>query len=94
MIQEQIDVSFLVLFLIHYYYNIILFLLQINCLTSRACSGGFNDPEELLPMCYKCSNYSTHLQGNQCPNCQQPYIYSFVSFGKFLLIFIYYVFIY
>ncbi|GAB0094617.1 Intraflagellar transport protein 122 homolog [Sergentomyia squamirostris] len=48
-------------------------------LTSRATST-FNDPEELLPMCYKCSNYSSHLQGNICPSCQQPYIFSFVSF--------------
>lgn len=31
-------------------------------------------------MCYKCSNYSSHLQGNKCPNCQQDYVFSFVSF--------------
>lgn len=35
-------------------------------------------------MCYKCSNYSSHLRGNQCPSCQQNYIFSFVSFGKSL----------
>lgn len=33
-------------------------------------------------MCYKCSNYNSHLRGNQCPSCQHPYIFSFVSFGK------------
>lgn len=31
-------------------------------------------------MCYKCSNYSSHLQGNKCTNCHQDYIYSYVSF--------------
>jgi intraflagellar transport protein 122 len=31
-------------------------------------------------MCYKCSIYSTHLNGNRCANCQQEYIFSFVSF--------------
>lgn len=49
-------------------------------MTSRASSTGFNDPEELLPMCYKCSNYSPHLQGNRCPNCRQEFIFSYVSF--------------
>lgn len=55
---------------------------QITFITSRACPGGFNDPEELLPMCYKCSNYSSHLRGNRCPTCQQDYVFSYVSFGK------------
>jgi intraflagellar transport protein 122 len=31
-------------------------------------------------MCYNCSIYSTHLNGNRCANCQQEYIFSFVSF--------------
>lgn len=32
---------------------------DINIMNSRgAAAGGFNDPEELLPMCYKCSNFS------------------------------------
>ena len=53
---------------------------DINYITSRSCPNGFNDPEELLPMCYKCSNYSPHLQGNQCPNCRQEYVFSCVSF--------------
>lgn len=54
---------------------------QINFITSRASPGGFNDPEELLPMCYKCSNYSSHLRGNRCPTCQEEFVFSFVSFG-------------
>lgn len=53
---------------------------DISYISSRACPGGFNDPEELLPMCYKCSNYSPHLHGNRCPNCQQEYVFSYVSF--------------
>ncbi|CAO1305157.1 unnamed protein product [Diamesa tonsa] len=53
---------------------------DINIMNSRATVGGFSDPEELLPMCYKCSNFSMHLQGNQCPNCQQDFIFSYVSF--------------
>lgn len=53
---------------------------DVNFMTSRASSTGFNDSEELLPMCYKCSNYSPHLQGNVCPNCRQEFVFSFVSF--------------
>lgn len=53
---------------------------DINIMNSRAAAGGFSDPEELLPMCYKCSNFSMHLSGNQCPNCQQEFIFSYVSF--------------
>lgn len=53
---------------------------DINIMNSRAAAGGFSDPEELLPMCYKCSNFSMHMSGNQCPNCQQDFIFSYVSF--------------
>lgn len=31
-------------------------------------------------MCYKCSNYSSQLNGNRCPSCEQNFIFSFVSF--------------
>ncbi|XP_037909163.1 intraflagellar transport protein 122 homolog isoform X2 [Hermetia illucens] len=54
--------------------------IDINYLNSKACKQGFNDPEELMPLCYKCSNYSTHMNGNSCPTCQQDYTFSFVSF--------------
>uniref|UniRef100_A0A1A9X527 Intraflagellar transport protein 122 homolog n=1 Tax=Glossina brevipalpis TaxID=37001 RepID=A0A1A9X527_9MUSC len=54
--------------------------IDINYLNSKACKSGFNDPEELLPLCYKCSNYSQHLNGNSCPTCKQDYIFSFISF--------------
>lgn len=53
-----------------------------NYLHSKACKSGFNDPEELLPLCYKCSNYSSHLNENSCPTCHQDFNFSFVSFGE------------
>lgn len=53
---------------------------DINIMNSRAASGGFQDPDDLLLMCYKCSNFSMHLSGNHCSNCQQEFIFSFVSF--------------
>ncbi|XP_053684288.1 intraflagellar transport protein 122 homolog [Sabethes cyaneus] len=53
---------------------------DISYITSRSCPGGFNDPEEFLPMCYRCSNYSPHIHGNRCPNCNQEYVFSYVSF--------------
>lgn len=31
-------------------------------------------------MCYKCSNYSSHMHGNKCPSCEQSFVFSFVSF--------------
>ncbi|XP_017129587.1 intraflagellar transport protein 122 homolog [Drosophila elegans] len=54
--------------------------IDLNFLNSKACKSGFNDPEEILPLCYKCSNYSQHLNSNCCPTCRQDYIFSFVSF--------------
>lgn len=87
-IQEQVDVSVI------YIENSVLlnsksvpidsyvfFIAQVNFISSKSCPGGFNDPEELLPLCYKCSNYSSHLRGNRCPSCQSDYMFSFVSFG-------------
>lgn len=79
-VQEQIDVRLH----IHNQSHFIIFVvyLQLNFLNSKACKSGFNDPEELLPLCYKCSNYSQHLNNNICPTCRQDYIFSFVSFGE------------
>ena len=36
-------------------------------------------------MCYRCSTTNPLLnnQGRICINCQQPFVHSFVSFGKF-----------
>ena len=42
-------------------------------------------------MCYRCSttNPLINSQGNCCVNCQQPFVYSFFSFGEFLVLNIY-----
>jgi len=42
----------------------------------------FNDKEDLLPVCYRCSatNPALNNQGNCCTNCHQPFVYSFVTF--------------
>ncbi|KAK3103245.1 hypothetical protein FSP39_017787 [Pinctada imbricata] len=45
-------------------------------------SKPFQDSEELLPMCYRCSTTNPLLNnnGNFCINCSQPFVHSFVSF--------------
>ncbi|KAI3385593.1 hypothetical protein SNEBB_004232 [Seison nebaliae] len=42
----------------------------------------FNDPEELEPFCYRCSqnNPLFNKNSNRCSNCQQPFILSIASF--------------
>ena len=42
----------------------------------------FQDKEELLPMCSKCSTTNPLLNqmGNQCINCQQPFVHSYYAF--------------
>lgn len=37
-------------------------------------------------MCYKCSNYSAHLNGNRCSSCEQNFTFSFVSFEMLPLV--------
>jgi intraflagellar transport protein 122 len=53
---------------------------DMSIINSRASLGGFSDPEELLQMCYKCSNFNMHMSGNKCSNCYQKFIFSYVSF--------------
>lgn len=45
-------------------------------------SKPFQDAEELLPMCYRCSTTNPLLNngGNFCINCRQTFVHSFVSF--------------
>ncbi|CAH1119744.1 unnamed protein product [Phaedon cochleariae] len=52
---------------------------EIAAVSSRA--KPYSDPEELLPMCYRCSTYNP-LSGdtNDCVNCGESFVYSFVSF--------------
>ncbi len=44
--------------------------------------------QDLLPMCYRCSNTNPLLNnaGNFCVNCKQPFEFSFVSFGERVLV--------
>ncbi|CAM1154605.1 IFT122 (predicted) [Pycnogonum litorale] len=53
---------------------------DLGSLTIR--SKPFNDNEELLPLCYRCSTTNPLLnsQGNCCVNCRQPFVFSFISF--------------
>ncbi|CAI9719013.1 transport 122 homolog isoform X1 [Octopus vulgaris] len=45
-------------------------------------SKSFHDMEDLQPMCYRCSTTNPILnpKGNQCVNCQQPFVHSFINF--------------
>jgi intraflagellar transport protein 122 len=53
---------------------------DVGSLTIRA--KPFHDADDLLPMCYRCSTTNPLLnsQGNQCVNCRQPFVFSFVAF--------------
>lgn len=53
---------------------------EVSTISSRA--RPFSDPEELLPMCYRCSTYNPLLtMSNKCIHCGQNFIHSYVSFG-------------
>lgn len=54
---------------------------QVEIATISVRARPFNDPEELLPMCYRCSTYnSLSAMSNSCTNCGQKFVYSFVTF--------------
>lgn len=58
--------------------------LEISNLNAQASS--YRDPEELLPLCYKCSTFNPLLPSNnqgQCVQCGLKFQYSFVMFGKY-----------
>ena len=50
----------------------------------------FKDKEEMQPLCYRCSTNSPLLtnQSNCCATCQNPFFYSFDTFGRVLFQFI------
>ncbi|KAG6796046.1 intraflagellar transport protein [Apis mellifera caucasica] len=55
--------------------------LEISNLNARASS--YKDPEELLPLCYKCSTFNPLLPSNnegKCVQCGLKFQYSFVMF--------------
>lgn len=57
---------------------------QVEISTILARARPYSDPEELLPMCYRCSTYNPlAANSNTCINCGQKFVYSYVSFGKF-----------
>lgn len=55
-------------------------IIEMGDLTIRA--KPFNDAEDLLPLCYRCSttNPLANPKGNQCVNCQQEFVYSIATF--------------
>lgn len=59
---------------------------DLGAITIR--SKPFTDSEDLLPLCYRCSTTNPLLnnRGNCCINCQQPFIYSFISFDVLPLV--------
>uniref|UniRef100_H3AZ66 Intraflagellar transport protein 122 homolog n=1 Tax=Latimeria chalumnae TaxID=7897 RepID=H3AZ66_LATCH len=57
---------------------------ELGSLTIR--SKPFQDSEELVPMCYRCSTNNPLLnnQGNVCINCRQPFVFSASSYVEVL----------
>ncbi|KAK9891411.1 hypothetical protein WA026_014648 [Henosepilachna vigintioctopunctata] len=54
---------------------------QVEIASVSIKARNLNDPEELLPMCYRCSTYnSLAAMSNSCTNCGQKFIHSFVTF--------------
>ncbi|XP_023027775.2 intraflagellar transport protein Oseg1 isoform X1 [Leptinotarsa decemlineata] len=54
---------------------------QVEIATISSRAKPFSDPEELLPMCYRCSTYNPLTANcNNCTNCGEKFVYSFVSF--------------
>jgi len=54
--------------------------IDLGSITIR--SKPFHDSEELLPICYRCSTTNPLLnsKGNQCINCAQPFVHSYIGF--------------
>ena len=55
-------------------------------IAAKACP--YRDPEELLPLCYRCSTFNTLLPANNapknsCAQCGLKFQHSFVMFGTF-----------
>lgn len=62
-------------------------LAQVETSTLAARAYPYRDPEELLPLCYKCSTFNPLLPvdysiGSKCIQCGLKFQYSFVMFGK------------
>ncbi|KAG5888429.1 hypothetical protein JTB14_020204 [Gonioctena quinquepunctata] len=60
---------------------------QVEIATISSRAKPYSDPEELLPMCYRCSTYNPlTTNSNNCTNCGEKFVYSFVSFELLPLI--------
>lgn len=62
-------------------------LAQVETSTLAARSYPYRDPEELLPLCYKCSTFNpllptNNVSGSNCSQCGLKFQHSFVMFGK------------
>lgn len=62
-------------------------LAQIEVSTLGARAYQYRDPEELLPLCYRCSTFNALLPANNAPSnrcvqCGLKFQHSFVMFGK------------
>ncbi|XP_077265582.1 intraflagellar transport protein Oseg1 [Temnothorax americanus] len=60
-------------------------LAQVQTSTLAARSYPYRDPEELLPLCYKCSTFNplmptNNVSGSNCTQCGLKFQYSFVMF--------------
>ena len=56
---------------------------QVEIGTVALKARSYSDPEDLLPMCYRCSTYNPLCTNtNCCIHCGQTFVHSFVSFGK------------
>jgi intraflagellar transport protein 122 len=60
--------------------------IDLACLTIR--TKPYNDKEELLPVCYRCStsNPLLNINGDYCTNCGHPFMRSFCSFETLPLV--------
>lgn len=63
---------------------------EISAIAAKAYP--YRDPEELLPLCYRCSSYNPLLppndsSGELCVQCGFRLQYSFVMFGRFNVVF-------
>ncbi|XP_034942292.1 intraflagellar transport protein 122 homolog [Chelonus insularis] len=64
---------------------------QIELVTLSARAHKYRDPEELLPLCYRCSTFNPLLPANnystnRCVQCNLKFHYSFVSFEMLPLV--------
>lgn len=62
-------------------------LAQVETSTLAARSYSYRDPEELLPLCYKCSTFNpllptNNISGSNCTQCGLKFQHSFVMFGQ------------